>query len=144
MVFKEYAVTVKIQKTDKIYLACDYDQIILDLMQGQSYYGCELDIVDSVYELDKLGKVHYHGIWICKKGIPRYRSFNHKGCTCSIKEVYYRSGWTNYMKKDIYNDLFIEVNSKSSKHEVPVSSGSVTDRERGTDVSVATLKDLFS
>lgn len=138
---KEYAVTIKIQKTDRLYLACDYDAIIAHLRKIQSAYGCEFDVRSYVFELDKLGKVHYHGIWRTIKGTPLFRKFNHSGCTCMIKEVYYRSGWSNYMKKEMYNNLFKEVNADKSIHAGPVSS---TCCERGPDVSLVTLKDLFN
>lgn len=120
---KEYAVTVKIQKTDRMYLACDYDSVLKTLMDKQSSNGCDMEVVESIYELDSMGKLHYHGIWKCTKGVPNYRRFNCKGCTAVMKEVYYRSGWTNYIKKQQIMDRFnIKVGSEASEPQIRSSS----------------------
>lgn len=113
----KYAVTIKIQKTDRIYLASDYEVILAAIIAKQQHYGREFKRIRDIFELDKLGKVHYHGYWELLKGSsPMYKAFNHSGCSCLIKQVYYDSGWMNYINKDRMESCIIPDYIVGGKH----------------------------
>lgn len=97
----KFAVTIKITKNDRVYVSQDYECILSALIAKQEFYGRHFKRIRDIYEVDKLGKVHYHGYWDLIKGKDAYyKAFNHSGCTCLIKQVYYDSGWMNYINKD--------------------------------------------
>lgn len=97
----EWAVTIKIQKTDRIYLACDYDKYVHILMNKQREEGRNFYIKEAIYEMDSKKKLHYHAIWeLMDAKLPYYKAFNVQDCSCNIKSIYYRTGWEKYIKKD--------------------------------------------
>lgn len=124
---KEYAVTIKIQKTDRTYLACDYDRVIYELMEKQRKYGVEFQVGYQWYEFDSKKRLHYHGAWYTDRK-PYFSKFNLKGCSCYMKDTYYSSGWFNYVLKNAERSEAMDFALKQPhefKDPVPSTKGEV-------------------
>lgn len=94
--FIAFAYTVKTLGTDN---AGDYSPFFDKL----SKFNIEVEY--KISETDKLGKLHYHGIFYLPKGFFRKRLAT-KGFHMKLVEIYNKQGWYKYITKDCaYDDM---------------------------------------
>lgn len=60
-------------------------------------------IIDFVYETDKKGKLHIHGMLEVTR-CPYFKNMIPKKCHIKYEEIYDKSGWERYIHKQSGND----------------------------------------
>lgn len=96
---KTYGFTYKCNDK-KIVDETDYQSILATLHKRGH-------VIDVIYEKDKSGKLHIHGIVEFERRAPLFKTMCPKGFHSKFEELYDIEGWYRYLYKDYFKNNVI-------------------------------------